>query len=108
AGRTEIVHRLAGLGHRVEQLLGVWSKRPARRGQSEAALAADEQRNTERLLESADPGADGGLGHPQRIGGPPEAPERAHREKGFALPDLHPFTSLIGVCLPIWSDYTHL
>src|SRR5262249_28077972 len=106
AGRPEIVDGLAGQRDGVQELLGMRSKGPPGGRQREPALAADEQGHAERLLEGPDAGADGRLGHSQRVGGPAEAAERPHREKGLHLTDFHSFTSLMAMRCVIRTDYS--
>ena len=108
AGRAQVVHGLARQGHRVQQLLGVGTEGAAGRRQAQARLAADEEGDPEGLLQRPDAGADGRLGHPQGVRGPPEAAEGADGEEGLYLADLHPFTSLMASPYLIRFDYTHL
>ena len=85
----EIVHGLAGEGGRVEELLGGRAQGASGGREPEAARAPVEEAHAQRGLEGLDAGAHRGLGHPQRLRGPPEPPEGPDGEEGLDLGDLH-------------------
>ena len=87
--RPEVVDRLAGERHGLEELLGERAKGAPRSGGGEAVLAALEEPHAERVLECPDPCADGGLGDPQRLRGAAEASEGADRQERLDLRDFH-------------------
>ena len=68
---------------------------------------AIEQGDAQRVLQGLDARADGGLSHPQRVGGAPEAAEGADGEEGFDLGNLHSKDSFMSGVALIRSDYTH-
>ena len=89
ARRAQVVDRLAGQRHRVEDLLGVRPERAPGRREGEAGLATLEEAHAEGVFEGANARAHGRLGQPQRRRGPPKAAEGADRQKRFDLRDLH-------------------
>ena len=81
--------RLARQGHRAQELLGVGPEGAAGGGERGAAAPALEEGHAEGVLERLDPRADGGLRDPERVRGPAKAAERADRQEGLDLRNLH-------------------
>ena len=89
ADAGEVVDRLAGLRHGVQELLGVGAQRAPRGREREAVLAALEELHGERVLERPDARADRRLGQAERVGRPAEAAEGADRQERLDLRDFH-------------------
>jgi hypothetical protein len=91
------MHGLAGLGDRLQELLGVRAEGATGRRQCETGAPTLEEGDTERLLERLDPRAHRRLGQPESLRRPAESAERAHRQERFHLTDLHDHILLSGL-----------
>lgn len=88
-GRLELVHGLARQGDIAQKLFGMGTEYFSSMGEREIAVRAGEEFHAERIFESMNTGAHGGLADAQSLGSAMESAVRDDGEEGFDLVNFH-------------------